>query len=87
MSILDRIRAKGGEVIRDKWTIRIRRGRLDDTAMAWVKETREALMHEIWPEYDEWSERAAIREYCGEQDRDEAEAGAYDDVLRGPAPC
>lgn len=85
--ILDRIRARGGEVIRDRWKIRIRRGRLDADAMGWIKGNREALMREVWPEYEFFEERAAIREYCGEQSRDEAEAGAYDDVMRRVAPC
>lgn len=31
------------------------------------------------------SERAGIREYAGEQSRDEAEQGAYDDLLRQPS--
>lgn len=78
--ILDRIRANGGEVIRDKWTIRLRRGRLTDVAMAWVKHNRTALMLEIWPAFDAFEERAAIREYEGGQGRAEAERDAYAEV-------
>ena len=81
MSILNRIHAKGGEVIRDKWMIRIRRGRLDDTAMAWIKKNRVELMLEVWPEFDAFEERAAIREYVHGQDRAEAEREAYREVM------
>lgn len=80
--ILDRIRANGGEVIRDKWTIRLRRGRLSDAAMEWVKENRAALMHEVWPDFDRFEERAAIREYDGGQDRAEAERDAYEELMQ-----
>lgn len=80
MSILDRIRAHGGEVIRDKWRITLRRGRLSDDAVAWVQSNRAALMREVWPEYDDFEERAAIREYDGGQSRAEAEAAAYEEV-------
>jgi hypothetical protein len=31
---------------------------------------------------EDWQERAAIREYCGDQSREEAERGAFDDVTR-----
>lgn len=82
MRIMDRIRAKGGEVIRDKWRIRLRRGRLTESAVAWIGKHRADLMHEIWPEYDQWAERAAIREFDGGMSRDEAEAAAYEDVMR-----
>lgn len=77
--ILDRIRENGGEVIRDRWTVRLRRGRLDDVALAWLREpqNKRRLMREIWPEFDEWEERAAIREYDGGQERSEAEETAY----------
>jgi hypothetical protein len=82
--ILDRIRAHGGEVIRDRWTLRLRRGRLTDAAIAWLREprNRDALAREVWPEYDDWEERAAIREYDGGQPRDEAEEAAYREVMR-----
>lgn len=78
--ILDRIRANSGEVIRDKWNMRLRRGRLSDAAMAWVKDNRTALMLEIWPAFDAFEERAAIREYDGGQSRAEAEQDAYAEV-------
>lgn len=78
--ILDRIRSQGGEVIRDKWQIRIRRGRLTDAAMEWIRENRQALMLEVWPEFDAFEERAAIREYDGGQGRAEAERDAYAEV-------
>lgn len=83
MSILDRIRAHGGEAIRDEWRIRLRRGRLTDDALAWLREPRrrEALLHEVWPEADAWAERAAIREFDGGQDRDAAERAAYGEVM------
>lgn len=79
--ILDRIRAHGGEVIRDKWEIRLRRGRLTDEAMAWIKARRVELTREVWPEYDDFEERAAIREFDGGMPRAEAEAAAYADVM------
>lgn len=83
MSILDRIRANGGEVIRDKWRIILRRGRLSDDAVAWLKKPKikEALLREVWPEVDDWHERAAIREFDGGQPRAEAERDAYQEVM------
>ena len=81
MAILDRIRAHGGEVIRDKWTITLRKGRLTPNALAWVKDHRADLMREVWPEFDEFEERAAIREYCGGMSRAHAEAAAYAEVM------
>ena len=85
MSILDRIRANGGEVIRDKWRLILRRGRLSDAALEWLRQPhiREALTREVWPEYDDFEERAAIREYDGGQSRADAEAAAYDEVKFG----
>lgn len=81
MSIVDRIRAHGGEVVRDKWDISLRPGRLPSEAIAWLRENKRALMLEVWPEYDDWQERAAIREYCGGQDRAEADAKAYAEIM------
>jgi hypothetical protein len=75
-----RIRAHGGEVIRDEWRMSIVRGRLSDEAMAWIRAHRDELLREVWPMADEWHERAAIREFCGEQSREEAEAAAYREV-------
>lgn len=81
MSILERIRAHGGEVIRDKWTISLRRGRMTAEALEWVQTHRSELMREIWPEFDDWEERAAIREFDGGQDRETAEKAAYQEVV------
>lgn len=80
MSILDRVHAHGGEVVRQGWRVTVRRGRLSDDALAWVKEHRAEIMREIWPAYDDWEERAAIREYDGGQPREDAEKAAYEDV-------
>lgn len=78
--ILDRIHAQGGEVIRDEWRITLRRGRLTEEAVKWIGEHRDDLMREVWPAYDEWNERAAIREFDGGQDRADAERDAYHEV-------
>lgn len=84
MSILARIRAHGGDVIRDEWRIELRRGRLDQAAWDWVRRPRvvAALRREVWPEADAWEERAAIREHDGGQHRPAAERAAYEDVAR-----
>ena len=79
--ILDRIRANGGEVVREKWNISIRRGRLTVEAIAWVKTRKDDLMLEVWPDFDRWVERAAIREFDGGQSRADAEQSAYDEVM------
>jgi hypothetical protein len=81
--LLDRIRAYGGEAIRDRWTLKLRRGRLNDAALAWLREpqNKRRLMREVWPEFDEWEERAAIREFDGGMARAEAEAAAYEEVM------
>lgn len=81
MSILARIHANGGEVIRNEWRIAIRRGRLTDSALAWITEHRAELMREVWPEWETFEERAAIREYCGGMVRHDAERAAYGEVL------
>ena len=39
-----------------------------------------ALARKVWPEADAFEERAAIREYCGGQDRAAAERAAYGEV-------
>ena len=82
MSILARIRAHGGEVIRTEWRITMRKGRLSAAALEWIAGRRTELMREVWPEFDDWNERAAIREYCGGMSRAEAEAAAYGDVTK-----
>ena len=81
MSIIDRIRAHGGEVIRDKWNIILRKGRLTEDALLWVKDHRADLIREVWPEYDDFEERAAIREFDGAMSRADAEAAAYAEVM------
>ena len=81
MGIIDRIRANGGDVIRDGWNISLRKGRLTDDQVAWIARNKSALMQEVWPEYGAFEERAAIREFCGGQARAEAEAAAYRDVM------
>lgn len=81
MSIIDRIRAIGGEVIRDGWTVSLRKGRLTDDQVAWIARNKSALMQEVWPEYDDFEERAAIREFDGGMNRVDAEAAAYRDVM------
>lgn len=82
MSILARIRAHGGEVIRTEWRITLRKGRLSAAALEWIAGRRAELMREVWPDFDDWNERAAIREYCGGMSRAEAEAAAYGDVTK-----
>lgn len=79
--ITDRIRAHGGEVIRDKWKVQVRRGNLSAEALAWVGTRMDDLIRETWPLYDDWLERAAIREFDGGQDRAAAEVMAYQEVM------
>ena len=83
--ILARIRAHGGEVIRDRWRLRIKRGRLSAEAVEWLRkpEVKDRLASEVWPEWERWNERAAIREFDGGQDRATAEEEAYLEVM----PC
>lgn len=81
MSILARIRAHGGDVTRTEWRISLRRGRMTDAAVAWVAGHKDALMREVWPEFDAFEERAAIMEFCGGLPRAEAEADAYRGVM------
>lgn len=80
MSVLARIRAHGGEVIRDGYRFSLRQGRLTPEAIAWVRDHLDAVKREVWPEFDRWEERAAIREFDGGMTREEAEAAAYEDV-------
>lgn len=81
MSILARIRANGGDVVLDRWEIRLRPGKMTDAAIAWVKAHKRELLAEIWPEFDRWEERAAIREYDGGLSRADAEQAAYAEVM------
>lgn len=84
MSILSRIRAHGGDVTRDGWRMTLRPGRLGPDAIAWLKraDVKAQLHEEVWPEIGDWHERAAIREFCGGQDRETAEAEAYREVMQ-----
>lgn len=82
MSILARIRANGGEVIRDEWRITIKPGRLKPDALAWVQANKADLMREVWPEWDAFEERAAIMEFDGGMTRPEAESEAYRRVMQ-----
>jgi hypothetical protein len=83
MSIFARIRDHGGDVIRDKWRMRLRPGRLPASALAWLQrpDVKLRLHREVWPEVDEFLERAAIREYDGGQDREHAERAAYQEII------
>lgn len=81
MSIVARIRAKGGSVRRDGYKFVLKRGRLDQIAMDWIAAHRADLMREIWAEFDDFEERAAIIEYDGCLPRDEAERLAYEGVM------
>lgn len=83
MPILDRIRAHGGDVTRDEWRMVLRPGRLKPDALEWLKrpEVRAAIHREIWPEVDDWHERAGIREFDGGQNRADAERDAYQEVI------
>lgn len=80
--ILDRVRAHGGDAIRDGWTIRLRAGRLTPAALDWLRGRKDALTQEVWPEHDAWAERAAIMEFDGGMTRADAEAAAYRSVMR-----
>ena len=79
-SILDRIRANGGEVVRQEWRFALRRGRLTHEAVAWVRARWAEVCREVWPLFDLWEERAAIMEFDGGLPRAEAERAAYAEV-------
>lgn len=81
MTILARVQAHGGDIIRDEWRFRLQRGRLSAAAIAWLRQHWLQACEEVWPLYGFWIERAAIREFeCG-MVRHEAERAAYGDVL------
>lgn len=80
MSILARIRANGGDVIRDQWRFQLQPGRLSAEALAWLRKRWRDACHEAWPLLDTWEERAAIREFDGGLSRAEAERTAYAEV-------
>jgi hypothetical protein len=81
--ILARIRDHGGDVTCDEWRMKLRPGRLPPHALDWLRrpDVRAQLHREVWPQADEWHERAAIREFDGGQDRDHAEREAYREVM------
>lgn len=85
MDILERIRAHGGDIIRDEWRFSLKRGRLTPEALAWLRSGMRwfAACCELWPPYAEWAERAAIREYDGGMPRADAERAAYAEMQ----PC
>ena len=80
--LLDRIRANGGEVVRTGWQVSVRPGRLSVEAIEWLRHRKDQLLQEAWAEFDAWSERAAILEFCGNTSREEAERAAYDEVAQ-----
>jgi len=81
VSIVARIHANGGEVIRDEWRISLRKGRLTTDALEWVRSHKAELLREVWPEFDRWEERAAIMEFDGGMTREDAEAAAYRSIM------
>lgn len=81
MTILERVRANGGDIIRDEWRFRLQRGRLSAEAVEWLRKNWLLACEEAWPLFGWWAERAAIREYQGGMPRHEAERAAYGDVL------
>lgn len=80
MSILARIHANGGDIIRTEWRFALKRGRLSPEALAWLKGRWFDACCEAWPMLGAWLERAAIREFDGGQSRAEAERAAYEEV-------
>lgn len=80
MSILARIRANGGDVIRTEWRFRLQPGRLTVEALAWLRARWWMACAEAWPLWGEWAERAAIMEHDGGLPRAEAERLAYQEV-------
>jgi hypothetical protein len=79
-SILARIQANGGDVIRQEWRFTLRRGRLTKDAITWVRARWSEVCREVWPAFDLWTERAAIMEFDGGMTRSDAEALAYAEV-------
>ena len=65
----------------EETTLCVKRGHLADMDLVWIKKHRSELCREIWPEFDDWEERAAIREYSGGQPREAAEREAYREVM------
>lgn len=77
MSILARIQAHGGEIVRSEWRFSLKRGRLTADAIAWLRAHWLEACAEAWPPFGDWLERAAIREFDGGQARADAERYAY----------
>jgi len=79
MSILARIQAHGGDIVRDQWRFTLKPGRLTPAALTWLRSNMRWFMAccEVWPVYGDWAERAAICEFGGGMTRSDAEAAAY----------
>lgn len=80
--ILDRIRAHGGDVIRDEYRFTLKPAKLSPAALEWLSQPsiKNRVYEEVWPLFADWGERAAIREYDGGQCRDDAERDAYAEI-------
>ncbi len=85
MSILARIQAQGGDIVRDEWRFTLKPGRLTPEALAWLRVRLRWFIAccEVWPPYANWQERAAILEFDGGMSRADAERAAYADFI----PC
>lgn len=82
MAILARIRAHGGDVVREGTVFRLRQGKLTAEHVAWIRANLDQVKREVWPLYDAWEERAAIMEFDGGMTREAAEIAAYEDVIK-----
>ena len=82
MKIVARIRAHGGDVIREGHKFRLRQGSLTAEHVAWIKANLDAVKREVWPAFDDFEERAAIMEFDGGLPRAEAESAAYEEVTK-----
>jgi len=85
MSIIERIRAHGGDIVRNEWRLTLKPGRMKPDAIVWLRRWDRwfAACCEAWPPYCEWSERAAILEFDAGHNRQDAERLAYE----GMRPC
>ncbi|MEM8555704.1 MAG: hypothetical protein AAGF71_12875 [Pseudomonadota bacterium] len=88
MTPLQYLRRHGGRVSRHKWTFRLHPGRVSRKALARLQDplVLHRLRTEVWPEYEDWLERAAIREFCGGQSRTDAERDAFTDIIERSDP-
>ena len=75
--IIDRIRANGGDLIRNGYAFTLRRGRLTDEQVEWVKSRIDEVKLEVWPKYVEWVERVAIIRHDRGLTLADAQADAY----------